>query len=343
MVFDAASLSLGMWFESKLGGMGWFILYMLPAVALAGAVWWSIWAYRKEADVPFDDLLLRPPGESTRVAAEALFEKFSDRAGFLFFTCTVLALGIALAPAKSQSLLAAVFAVPVLVVTALTLPQSLRLVRRYWGYKLGFKGERLVGEQLNQLWAQGFHVFHDVPFDGYNVDHVVVGAAGVFAIETKTVRKPRAKATVQPAHYVRYDGTSLTWPSGRTNRLGLEQVARNARSLSVWLTQATGEAVACRSILTLPGWFIERTSKSPPEVPVIAAKALARYLASIRSTTLPLAQVRRISYQLSERCRIPADGETRREKKPERPAADRGYRRFPRARDRVVEVSQSVK
>jgi len=343
MVLAAASLFFGMWFQSKLGGMGWVILYMLPVVALVGAVWWSIRAYRMEAEVPFDDLLLRPPGESTRVAAEALFEKFSDRAGILFFTCAVLALGIALAPAKNQPSLAAVFAVPVLVVTVLTVPQSLRLLRRYLGYKLGFKGERLVGEQLNQLWAQGFHVFHDVPFDGYNVDHVVVGEAGVFAIETKTVRKLRSSVTAQPAHYVRYDGTSLTWPSGRTNRLGLEQVARNARSLSAWLTQATGEAVACRPILTLPGWFIERTSKSPPEVPVISAKALARYLASIRATTLPLAQVRRISYQLSERCRIPVDGETRREKKPERPVSDRGYRRFPRARDRVAEVSESVK
>jgi hypothetical protein len=36
----------------------------------------------------------------------------------------------------------------------------------------------------------GYQVFHDVQFERRNVDHVVVGPKGVFALETKTRRKP---------------------------------------------------------------------------------------------------------------------------------------------------------
>lgn len=49
----------------------------------------------------------------------------------------------------------------------------------------GERGELLVAEQLEELRAMGYRPFHDIPGDGFNVDHVVVGPAGVFAIETK--------------------------------------------------------------------------------------------------------------------------------------------------------------
>jgi len=52
-------------------------------------------------------------------------------------------------------------------------------------YQLGFQGERYVAEELNQLMADGFHVFHDVPFENYNMDHVLVGPTGVFVVETR--------------------------------------------------------------------------------------------------------------------------------------------------------------
>jgi hypothetical protein len=37
-----------------------------------------------------------------------------------------------------------------------------------------------------------FRVFHDVPFDGFNFDPVIGGRQVVFAVETRTRRKPRA-------------------------------------------------------------------------------------------------------------------------------------------------------
>ena len=40
----------------------------------------------------------------------------------------------------------------------------------------------------------GFAVFHDVPGDkAFNVDHVVIGPQGVFAVETKGRGKPASR------------------------------------------------------------------------------------------------------------------------------------------------------
>lgn len=49
----------------------------------------------------------------------------------------------------------------------------------------GELGELKVAEALEELRPAGYRVFHDLCRDGYNIDHVVVGPAGVFAIETK--------------------------------------------------------------------------------------------------------------------------------------------------------------
>ncbi len=63
--------------------------------------------------------------------------------------------------------------------------------------RLGLEGERYVGQSLEQLRGMGCHVFHDIPADGFNVDHVVLSTQGLFVIETKTISKPaRAGATI---------------------------------------------------------------------------------------------------------------------------------------------------
>jgi Nuclease-related domain len=58
------------------------------------------------------------------------------------------------------------------------IPRARRLVR-------GERGELRVAEVLDDLRRYEYRPFHDVVRDGFNVDHVVVGPGGVFAIETK--------------------------------------------------------------------------------------------------------------------------------------------------------------
>jgi hypothetical protein len=50
----------------------------------------------------------------------------------------------------------------------------------------GAEGEEAVGEILENLSADGWHVIHDVSFGRGNIDHIAVGPGGIFAIETKS-------------------------------------------------------------------------------------------------------------------------------------------------------------
>jgi hypothetical protein len=50
----------------------------------------------------------------------------------------------------------------------------------------GATGEEHVGGLLEGLAGEGFGVIHDASFDHGNVDHVVLGAAGLFVVETKS-------------------------------------------------------------------------------------------------------------------------------------------------------------
>ena len=60
-----------------------------------------------------------------------------------------------------------------------------RLLPRARALVCGQRGEMVVAEQLEELRDLGFRCFHDLVQDGFNVDHVVVGPAGVFVVETK--------------------------------------------------------------------------------------------------------------------------------------------------------------
>lgn len=61
----------------------------------------------------------------------------------------------------------------------------LRLLPKARALLRGERGERRVADELQKLYPLGYRCFHDVQRNGFNIDHVVVGPAGVFAIETK--------------------------------------------------------------------------------------------------------------------------------------------------------------
>ena len=52
----------------------------------------------------------------------------------------------------------------------------------------GAEGEKLVGEILDGLAPEGWHVTHDVSFGRGNIDHILVGPGGIFTVETKANR-----------------------------------------------------------------------------------------------------------------------------------------------------------
>ena len=90
---------------------------------------------------------------------------------------------------------------------------------------LGQQGEIIVGRCLEKLMANGYRVFHDVRGDGFNVDHVLVGPGGVFAIETKTNSKPEGDV------HVVYDGKKLTVDGHTPDRDPIQQVINESRHI----------------------------------------------------------------------------------------------------------------
>jgi len=56
-------------------------------------------------------------------------------------------------------------------------------LRRVWKLRLGYEAEQAMGQELDQLMRHGAVVFHDLPADGFNIDHIAVTPKGVYAVE----------------------------------------------------------------------------------------------------------------------------------------------------------------
>lgn len=114
----------------------------------------------------------------------------------------------------------------------------LRLDEERENWRLGARGEQLVGEALNDpaILAAGYRIYHDVPgAEDWNIDHVVVGPGGVFVIETKA-RTKRPGKEGQRSHEVQYDGQSLQFPDWE-DRKTLDQVKANLSGcVGGWVT-----------------------------------------------------------------------------------------------------------
>jgi hypothetical protein len=147
--------------------------------------------------------------------------------------------------------------------------------------------------------ANGFDVFHDVPFGKFNIDHVLLGPRGLFAVETKTKRKPLKNGKKQAN--VKFDGAALNFPNFR-GTAAVDQAVRNAGSLSKWLSAATADQWRAFAILTIPGWYVETTRPSA-EVQVLNPKQI-RSAVLARPESIDGAMIQRARYQLEQKCRI---------------------------------------
>jgi hypothetical protein len=143
------------------------------------------------------------------------------------------------------------------VAISVAVPRIFIAVRRAQHLKLGRDGERVVGQFLDELRAKGAQVFHDVPADGFNLDHVIISARGIFAVETKTFSKPRVgKPTIS------FDEAGGIRVAGRTpDRDAIAQAQSAASWLRMLLRESTGKEFSVRSVVLFPGWFVEPMSR----------------------------------------------------------------------------------
>jgi hypothetical protein len=253
---------------------------------------------RKNKRAPFSDVFLRSPGQSLNDKIQNLSDEINIYYGYVM-TLPIFILSTAF-----------IYKIDLIYSILIIALVELLLFKRLWqylnerrDYRLGYDGEVAVGQELNLLMLDGYHVFHDLVSDTitkYNIDHIVVGSSGVYAVETKTRSKSSDKKGSKNSTVI-FDGASLIFPR-YTDTSSLKQTRINAIWLQKWLTSAVGEPVNVEAILTIPGWFVER--KAPPRgVYVLNPKQIRGFLKGQKEKPLSDSIVNRIVHQLDQRCR----------------------------------------
>lgn len=141
--------------------------------------------------------------------------------------------------------------------------------------KLARDGERIVGQYLERLREQGYQVFHDVIDKAFNIDHVIIGPAGIFTVETKTHSKPgRGDARVV------FDGEKILVNGFELDRDPIIQAKAQTGWLKSLLAESAGRAFEVRPVVVFPGWFVEQRPGSTRKMWVLEPKALPGFLAN---------------------------------------------------------------
>jgi hypothetical protein len=179
----------------------------------------------------------------------------------------------------------------------------IKLSKERESLRLGYDAELAVGQELNLLMRQGFYVFHDVNLKNtiseFNIDHVVVGKTGVFAVETKGRSKP-ISSNGDHTFKVSFDGQKLIFPEWEETK-PVQQVKRQSMALQKWLSSAVGESLSVKAVIALPGWFVTTTKKT--DISVINGKSSEKFFNINKELELSDKQIKQIAHQLESLCR----------------------------------------
>lgn len=127
---------------------------------------------------------------------------------------------------------------------------------------------------------------------------MLVGPAGIFAIETKTWSKPaRGAARVQ------FDGEKLKVGAFEPDRDPVIQAKSQAAWLKSVLSESTGRQLEVRPVIVFPGWFIENSAGSFAQIWVLEPKALPAFLGNEPARLAP-EDVKLVSFHLSRMIRV---------------------------------------
>ena len=295
------------WAPVLVVGMSLLIMYVCIKM-------WLSWQRRRRQRSPLTRGLLRGPGESLR---KVLDDLSTDMLAYFFaaWSGPIVVFSIHL----SQSYLGGIPETRFRIVFSLVLAAGvsvycivkvLKLAATARQYQLGLECELAVGQELNSLQAHGFRVFHDFPADKFNIDHVIAGPTGVFAVETKGRSKPMRGKGKEDARVV-FDGKSLKFPTW-TEKAPIKQARRQGQWLHNWLTRAVGENIDVMPALAIPGWFVERISRA--DMPIYNGTRPDNIFPNYGKRRYDNSMIQRIAHQLDQRCRdveIKSDRHTR--------------------------------
>ncbi|MES1924838.1 nuclease-related domain-containing protein [Salinisphaera sp. T31B1] len=251
--------------------------------------------------------MLRPPGHelSEKRRSHGMDAMYCLALGPLFgFITLATALGIPYFRNEPVSdFLVALAIITVLAASIYSGFRLRRIFRELQAYRLGWEGEVATAEELNKLMRDGFEVFHDLPCGRFNIDHVVIGPTGVFAVETKARSKQKRSDTAENDYTARFDGRTINF-AGWQDRKCLEQAKRQAQWLSEWLSSATGEPTVATPAIAIPGWKVDRVKGSNQQpVRVFTPREAKSLVRTPTAQPLDHAAIKRITHQIEQKCR----------------------------------------
>lgn len=250
------------------------LLGISPVLIMAGLLTWQ--KRRLDADARREAItteLRNPPAASLEARREAIYDKQLTRITSAMVSGMIAGMLILSRHAEVDlsawglmDTLLVLFIVGIGLYYGRQIIQDMRPTRQI---KQAVRAEKAVAQELAASLAGDNRIIHDIQCGDFNIDHVVVTPAGVFAVETKSRLKPPAGNGTPK---VKYDGKTLDFGNWKESK-PVEQAERQARWLANYLHKETGEPFAVNAILALPGWWIERSPRmSASTVKVINPK-----------------------------------------------------------------------
>ncbi|MDB9744154.1 NERD domain-containing protein [Fibrobacterales bacterium] len=194
----------------------------------------------------------RQAGESLRDKLEDLralkgndFTSFPIAAGAVLFICSAVYFQLVVVNKMSLVAASAIFIVS-LVFFFLKRKQHRLVIKNY---EKGLAGEKYVGAILERYRYKGAEVFHDLEFENFNIDHLLISTKGVFIIETKNY-------TQVSSHKLQIENETLIINGFRNNEI-LKKVTYYSEVLSNTFKLLEIEKLPIKKVVLFPGWFIE--------------------------------------------------------------------------------------
>jgi hypothetical protein len=138
-------------------------------------------------------------------------------------------------------------------------------------YRAGLRGERHAAQYLHDHCSPlGYRVFHDLPCNSdsgnpdFNIDHILIGPAGIFPIETKNWSKPPQGTKAELLYTNDGETELLAKPNGSFDTHAIRQARANADFLRTLLARHTGRSshsLPVHAVLLFPGWWITSRSR----------------------------------------------------------------------------------
>jgi S-ribosylhomocysteine lyase LuxS involved in autoinducer biosynthesis len=148
------------------------------------------------------------------------------------------------------------------------IPAAVKNIRNM---QLGRDGECIVAESLLELKAMGYMIYNDIVVESFNVDHIIVGPAGVFTIETKTYRKSDSNPQIS------YDGNIVKINGAKYEKDPVQQAKGQKYWLEGFIKDKTKLTIKVTPVVIFPGWYINGSNNNV-EVWVLNENALITIL-----------------------------------------------------------------